>query len=289
MEGRRFEWESMGSHWAVTVGEDVAGTAFAELRDAVVSASEDFDRTYSRFIRSSLVWRLAESTGVQEVPADLVSMLRLYQRLYEASGRKLNPLVGHTIADLGYDDAYTLVPQERIRETPDLDTLVIVDDTHVELTVPALIDLGALGKGFFVDRIGEMLEERGIDRFLVDGSGDILYRGIVPLVAGLEHPHDPAKVIGAIEIPRGALCASGTNRRRWADLHHVIDPSSSAPTSGIVATWATAETATMADALASCLFFADPESIRTQFPFEYCVLYDDMRVSRSAGFPAVLY
>jgi FAD:protein FMN transferase len=289
MGPKSFSYESMGSRWEVTTWDDVADETWGAVRGEVVAASNDFDEAYSRFKKTSLVWKLAEQPGTHEVPRDLTAMLHLYQKLHEPTDGKLNPLIGFTISDLGYDDAYTLVPKERVRETPDFSSLRILDDTHVELTEPALIDLGALGKGYFVDRIGAMLNARGIESYLVDGSGDILHRGPSPIAAGLEHPGDATKVIGKIAVQNGALCASGTNRRRWADLHHVIDPTTGTSTCGITATWALAESAAMADGLASCLFFADPETLRTQFPFEYCVLYDDFTVSRSAGFSAELF
>ncbi len=289
MEPRRFAYESMGSHWQVALWDAPAETA-AELERQVISASQEFDETYSRFKRNSLVWDLADRTGTFAVPADLVTMLRLYLDLYEPSGRKLNPLIGHTIADLGYDDAYSLTPKDVIRNTPDLlESVRVVDDGHIELRRPALIDLGALGKGFFVDRIAAMVEEAGVTRYLVDGSGDIRYRGPEPLAVGLEDPRDDTRAIGVMRISGGAVCASGVNRRAWRDLHHVIDPHDSRPTRGILATWAHAPTAALADGLASCLFFADPETLRTQFPMEYCVLYDDGTAAVSPGFPGELF
>lgn len=289
MRPRSFAYESMGSHWSVSVW-DADEATMASLEDEIVSASQAFDATYSRFKRDSLVWELAERTGTFAVPADLTAMLSLYLQLYELTGRKLNPLVGHTISDLGYDDAYSLTPTETVRNTPDLkESLRIVDETHIELKRPALIDLGAVGKGFFVDRIVQMLETRGIRHYLVDGSGDIRYRGPEPLTAGLEDPADSAKVIGTISLAGGAFCASGTYRRTWRDLHHVIDPHLSEPTRGITATWAVHESAFIADALASCLFFARPETLRTQIPMEYCVLYDDGSAVTSPGFPGSLF
>ena len=288
---RTFAYDSMGSHWQVTVGTGISDGAFAALERDVFAASDAFDRAYSRFKRDSLVWELEGRTGTFAVPEDLTAMLSWYVRLYEPSGRKLNPLVGHAIADLGYDDQYSLVAQDVIRGTPDLlESLRIVDATHIELTRPALIDVGALGKGFFVDRIAAMLEERGIEAYLVDGSGDIRYRGPEPLVVGMEDPDDASQVIGTMTIAAGSVCASGTNRRRWGDgLHHVIDPHASAPTSGILATWAYAESAVLADALASALFFAEPKTLRTQLPFEYCVLRDDRSAVTSPGFPGELF
>ncbi len=290
MEPRRFAYDSMGSHWEVRIWSELADDAFDRIATEVKERSQLFDETYSRFIPTSLISRLADQTGVFDVPEELVVMLRMYHALYDASGRKLNPLVGHTISDLGYDAAYSLTPKEEIRSTPDLfETVRIISGAQIEITKPCLIDLGALGKGFFVDRIADMLDSAGLTHYLVDGSGDIRYRGPEPFTVGLEDPADTSQVLGTLALTEGAVCASGIYRRAWRDLHHVIDPHESQPRRGIVASWAYARTAFEADALASCLFFANPKTLRTQFPFEYCVLYDDGSAITSPGFPGELF
>lgn len=288
MTAPRFAYDSMGCHWEITLPADTSD--LAAIEQEVIAASRAFDATYSRFINDSLIMQLRDQTGTFAVPADLVTMLRLYMGLYDASGRKLNPLVGHTISDLGYDATYSLTPQSTIRHTPDLlESLVIEDDTHITLHRPVLIDLGALGKGFFVDRIASLLEARGITTYLIDGSGDIRAAGSDPRIIGMEDPRDTNKVIGTFSLTTGAFCASGINRRTWRDLHHVIDPHLSAPTDGVLATWAASPTAALADGLASCLFFVDPETLRTQFPLEYCVLYTDGHAVISPHFPGQLF
>jgi thiamine biosynthesis lipoprotein len=290
MQPQQFGYESMGSRWHVTIWDPQTDDAFASLQKEITAASQQFDDTYSRFKKTSLVWKLADQVGTFEVPADLVTMLRTYFALYEASGRKLNPLIGHTISDLGYDDTYSLTPREEIRSTPDLiESIALIDDTHIELKRPCLIDLGALGKGFFVSRIATMLDALNIEHYLVDGSGDIEYRGPAHLDVALEDPTDTTRAIGTAHITAGATAASGRNRRQWRELHHILDPHTSLPTKGILASWAYAGTATVADALASCLFFADPKTLRTQFPFEYCVLYDDGTAVTSPAFPGELF
>ena len=77
----------------------------------------------------------------------------------------------------------------------------------------ALIDVGAAGKGLLADQMGAWLEREGVEEYLVDASGDLLVRCAEPLRLGLEEPgsteEDP-RVVGVVELARGALCASGT-------------------------------------------------------------------------------
>lgn len=294
METRKpyaFGYESMGTHWKISIWDALDTKTAADIEQSIRGASEAFDAAYSRFRSSSLVCALAQRTGLQEVPRDLVSMLRVYEKLHDLSGGMCNPLVGFALCDLGYDAEYSLRPKEHVRPVPRLhDALRVIDDTHIELHESVLIDLGALGKGFFVDRIGSMLSEAGMQRYLVDGSGDISYQGNgIPLRMGLEHPGDHAKVIGVRKLTNGAMCSSAGNRRAWGRHHHTIDPFTLSSPTEIIATWVIADHAALADGLATCLFFCPPEAFEEQYCFDYCILNKNYHVKRSKGFGGELY
>lgn len=287
----RASFEAMGTTWAITVWDQCDEDVFTTLIATITAKAHAFDQAYSRFIPSSLIHALSRERGIIEVPEDLVTMLRMYEELFSLSQGLLNPLVGFALCDLGYDEIYTLVPRSVIRPVPAMpDALRIIDATHIELLQSVLIDLGALGKGFFVDRISEMLQRQGYKRYLVDGSGDMLYRsGGEPIRAGLEHPNDPKKVIGVVTMTEGSMCSSANNRRRWGEYHHTIHPLTLTSPKDILATWVTADTAALADGLATCLFLAPPEQFREALSFEYCILHADMHVTFSSDFGAELF
>lgn len=288
---QRFAYESMGTHWAVTVWDDIPAERFAVLQQRILSDSAVFDATFSRFQPNSVVRRLAQTTGVQQVPADLVTMLRLYERLNRVSGGRVNSLIGFALTDMGYDETYSLTPKDIIRPVPKLsDALRIIDETHIELREPALIDLGALGKGFFVDKIADALEAEGLRHFLVNGSGDVRYRTDgEPLQAGLEHPGDASKVIGVVTMGTGAMCGSAGNRRKWDKYHHTINPLTLDSPSGVLATWVRADRAAVADGLATALFMCEPAELATEFTFECCQLNEAFRCRQSSGFAAQFF
>ena len=283
----------MGTGWEITLWDEISDVTLENLKQEIFKMSDAFDKTYSRFIKTSLVWKIAESAGVYNVPPDFLNMLRMYLDFYEPSEKKLNPLIGFTISDLGYDDQYSLVPKETVRKTPDLlETVEIVDETHIKTKEPALFDFGALGKGYFVDKIAAYLKQKNLTRFLVNGSGDIYYSGgrdMEPIKVGLEHPGDPTRAIGAIEMKEGSMCASGINRRKWDKYHHVIDPSTNSSSGeDIIATWVIAENAALADALASCLFFVAPSAL-TKWQFEYVIMNSEKKVKTSAGWRGEIF
>ncbi len=285
-----FSYQSMGTTWKISIWDEINEKIFHDIRVEIMQKSQEFDRTYSRFIKTSFVWELTKKTGVVEVPEDFMNMLKLYNQFYEPSDKKLNPLIGFTISDLGYDADYSLTPQQTIRSTPDVNTAVkILDNSHIFLSESVLFDFGALGKGYFVDVIAHFLKQKNVQRFLVDGSGDISYVGNDESIrVGLEHPEDPSKVIGVVEMKQGTMCSSGTNRRKWGEFSHIIDPYSRTSQHTIISTWVMAKSAAVSDALATALFLSPPESF-SFVPFEYCILNSDYKIKRSAGFLAELF
>lgn len=126
---------------------------------------------------------------------------------------------------------------------------------RLTLRRPALIDIGAVGKGRLVDLVLAVLRPRVTGWLVVDASGDLAVRGIRQRIA-LEHPFDATRAIGIWSIADAALCASAVNRRAWGDgLHHVLDARTGQPVRSYAATWAVAADAMTADAVATALFF----------------------------------
>ncbi len=291
MEPRSASYAAMGAQWSLRIWDALGEAAFAELAADAERYCAAFEATYSRFKPNSLIHDLAGRTGVIAVPPSFVEMLRIYERVNALSDGACNPLIGAALSDLGYDASYSLQEQRAIRPVPDFPSAVqCVDDEHIRLCEPVAFDLGALGKGFAVDQIAATLTAKGIRRFLVDGSGDIVYSGDgVAIRAGLEHPDDATKAIGVIELLDGAFCASASNRRRWGTHHHIVHPASLQSPSHILATWVRSESAAIADIAATTLFLADADVLATELGIEYCMLSDTYHVRHSPGFIAEFF
>ena len=114
-----------------------------------------------------------------------------------------------------------------------------------------------------------------------------------PLRLGLEEPgsteEDP-RVVGVVELARGALCASGTARRAWGEgLHHLLDAVTGLPVGGagaVIASWAVAGDCMSADALATALFLAEPQALADAgFAYEFALLRADGSAAVSRGLP----
>ena len=155
---------------------------------------------------------------------------------------------------------------------------------------PVLLDVGAAGKGYLVDLISDLLVDHGVGTHVVDASGDLRVRGDAFERIALEHPADPTKAIGVVELREGALCASASNRRSWGDgLHHVIDAVTGIPTAEVIATWALAPDALHADGLATALFFDPAANLFASGDVFYVRMFANGRVEQSPSFPGEVF
>lgn len=278
-----WRFEAIGTLWEIESAESLSDAA----RAAVTAEIERFDREWSRFRPDSDVRRLGRDGGVL-ASADAGTMLDAYRALSAATGGAVNPLVADSLAALGYDADYTLVAGEPVRAPVAWEPHIAWTAAEVTASVPALLDVGALGKGRLVDLVMGVLQGVPGD-LVVDAGGDIRVRGAAVRI-GLEHPYDPRTAIGVVEVQDQALCASATNRRAWGSgLHHVLDARTGVPVRTWVATWAFAPDAMTADAISTALFFDGGPGIAEAWGVEWVRMSTDGRVQRSAGCPAELF
>ncbi|MBD0862354.1 FAD:protein FMN transferase [Gordonia sp. zg691] len=256
-----WEFAALGTAWTITTPTPLP----ADTVDAVHAEIDRIDVAWSRFRDDSTVAAMARRAGRYPIAASDQPLVDWYRRLYDLTGGAVSPLVGQTLADAGYDADYSLRPSAQVPVAPEWDAVIADHTGALEMHRPALLDVGAAGKGFAVDRVAEIVA--GVtDDFVVDASGDMR---ISPRADGLrvalEHPLDATKAIGVVTVAQGAVCASASNRRAWADWHHIVDPRTASPAREVLATWVIAPTAMEADGLATALFFTPAAFLRGDF------------------------
>ena len=280
MDSWRFE--AIGTVWEIGTPRPLPPGE----REAVRAVIDDFDHTWSRFRADSLVTALAAEPQEVPAPPDAEAMFDLYRELSRATDGAVQPLVGDSLVARGYDAAYSLRDRGPRPAPADWTAQLGWDDGALALRTPALIDVGAIGKGRLVDVVHELLGSLGHAERLVDAGGDLRLRG-TPLRVGLEHPFDETRAIGVATIADAALCGSAVNRRAWpgehGGLHHVLDARTGEPVRTIAATWAVAAQAMLADAAATALLFDGGAAFAARFGVEWVRMSTDGGLEWSAG------
>ncbi len=281
-----FSFEGIGTRWVVSTAAPLPDRLCRKLLGVVA----DYDAAWSRFRPDSVIARAARAPGSYQLPAEAAALGLLYSALYRLSNGAMTPLIGSSLDQLGYGAGYSLLPGGPPLPAPRWEDVLDWDGTVLTTSSPVVIDVGAAGKGQLADLLSAELLGAGIGGHFIDASGDLLNPGPAPVEVALEHPYDSSRAIGVITLGAGALCASAANRRAWGDgLHHVLDGTTGAPVRTVVASWAMAGTAMMADALATALFFVEGPRLRTAFDFSWLTVYSDGHAEYSAEFEGALF
>lgn len=281
-----FRFDGIGTSWEIST----AAPLDARQRSQILAEVERYDSTWSRFRGDSLIRQMSVQAGRFELPPESAGLADLYRSLYTLSGGAMTPLIGESLEQLGYDAGYSLQPRGGAAPPPAWDGVLEWRGTSLHTTVPVVLDIGAAGKGQLVDLLGGMLRDQGLTEFFIDASGDLLNGGETPVTVALEHPYDASKAIGTVPLGQRALCASASNRRAWGDgLHHVLDGTTGKPVRTVVATWAMAETAMEADALATALFVVPAAALEPHFRFSWLKVFSNGSAEYSAEFEGTLF
>lgn len=257
MQTRRFR--AMGTDVELTVD----APASADTLLALASAEREMtrlDRLFSRFREDSELSALNRA-GRLYASEDLARVTQHAVTAAALTGGRFDATVHDALVGAGYDR--TFCELDRVVATmprpPRCGGRVTVDAESrlIEIEPGFRLDLGGIAKGFAVDRLCALLRTTG--PCLVDAGGDLAVDG-GGWPVGIETPEGTL----TIELDRGAVATSGTDRRRWlttdGEAHHLIDPSTARPAiRDLVRVTVVADTAVDAEVLAKSLFFAGAE------------------------------
>ena len=129
------------------------------------------------------------------------------------------------------------------------------------------LDLGAIAKGWAVDRAIAKLEAAGIRNAIIDAGGDLRVIGGRPGKGswriGVQHPREPGRLLMTFDLSDTAISTSGDYERFFMEggvrYHHILDPVTGMPARGCQSVTVLAPTAAEADACATAAFVLGPE------------------------------
>ena len=167
----------------------------------------------------------------------------------------------------------------------------------VRLTDPeASLDVGALAKGFAVQRVCETLPEG----YLLSVGGNVAATGPKPdgagWIVGVQDPDAPGEAyLHKLLVSKGAVVTSGDYQRRYTvdgvAYHHIIDPETLFPGTKWRAVTVVAADSGLADALSTTLFLMTREegqALLTRYGAEAMWIAPDGSQLYSPGYEAYL-
>jgi len=257
---------SIYSHDEKTAGKAIEG-ALDEM--------ERMDRIMSNYKNDSELSLVNKKAAKSPVPcnADILDVIEQSQYYSELSGGAFDITVSPFVSLWGFFREKGHVPPDKEIEKllPAVSYKNIVIDRGNNPKKPGTvflkymktqIDLGAIGKGYAVDKALEIIRKCGIHNGCINLGGNIYVLGTPPgknaWKIGVQHPRNRDEILGYLELKNEATATSGDyerffefNGKRYS---HIINPQTGRPVSGTIATTIVAPTGTAVDALSTSVF-----------------------------------
>ena len=257
----RFAHEAMGTIFEVLIaGQEI--TYAVQVSQAVFKEIDRLEAVFSRFNATSEIEQInrLRSDESMRIGLDAFECLRIAQRVQRETAGAFNINFRSskgsaecsefelTAADSGF--------QVRIRQD------------FLERSPAGLdLDLGAVGKGYALDKAASILAEWSVERFLIHGgTSTALAAGDAPGLSQGEYGW-PVGVGGTWELPNvpkrtllkgRSLSGSGTEVKG----RHIRDPRTGRPAEGHLAAWVSHPSAAVSDALSTAFMAMSSKEAR---------------------------
>lgn len=223
------------------------------LVDSAVSGAfqklEELEGVLSRYIPGSDVSRInAMKTGESLFLSDECdACLRLALEAFTMTGGVFDPCAGMLVDAVKSGCGGGMQFNGCLALAPDRPLITCVEEGRV-------VDLGGIGKGFALERMGEILAAHGIvDALLTSGASTMLAMGKKSWPVEIPHSAGTRR----IELCRSALGASGNTQQGV----HIVDPIARCGAANHRGVWVEHPRAPFADALSTACFVMTPEGI----------------------------
>jgi thiamine biosynthesis lipoprotein len=230
---------------------------------------------------TSEVVRLNRHAAHRWVPveAGLFDLLQLAKRLHTQTAGAFDITAGPLIKAWGFFKRAGNLPEPRALEEARQRVgshFILLDEAARAVRFDregVEINLGAIGKGYALDRARKLLEERGVPEFLLHGGRSSVLARVAKdgvqadqagWLIGVRHPLFPHRRLAEVRLCNQALGTSGSGvqffRHEGKRYGHILDPRTGWPAEGVYSATVVAPTAAEADALSTAFYILGPDA-----------------------------
>ncbi|MGX9255644.1 FAD:protein FMN transferase ApbE [Pantoea ananatis] len=243
------EGKTMGTVWRVSLAGVEAGRR-AALQQRIQQRLDADDAELSTWKPTSVLSRFNQSRAttpqpVSENMADIVTIaLRIGKKTSGAMDITVGPLVN--LWGFGPDKQPSHIPDDSqiaaAKALTGLQHLRVIqggEGQWLQKDLPGLyVDLSTVGEGFATDHLARLMEQEGINNYLVSVGGAVLSRGMnaqnQPWRVAIQKPTDRENAVQArVDLQGHGISTSGSYRNYYEldgkRLSHIIDPATGRP------------------------------------------------------------
>lgn len=273
-EIQQSQFISVGTLVALTVVADDAKAQKAEqtVRAALAKIDADWHPWRAGSALAKINHNLME-TGSSNVPEHMRPLIQRANTLSRESSGAFDPAIGALVKLWGFhnDEEVPTVPPAEAQLADVRNSLmsmqwISIKDESVVAKPGVQLDFGAFAKGQAVADAINDLRSSGISQAIVNIGGDLQVlgtRGDRPWRIGVRHPRAEG-ALAVIAMRDGEAVFTSGDYERFFDYegeryHHILDPRTGVPASGLTSVTVLHADAALADAASTALFVAGPE------------------------------
>lgn len=301
--------EAQGTYYSIIYYDDQQ----RDLQIEVDSILKAFDQSLSLWVPNSLISLVNEGETAIEVDGFFMNNFNIAQDIAEKTKGAFDPTIGNLTRAWGFGfDASKNVDNkiiDSILQFTGYQKVRIENGYFIKDDPRISIDFNAIAQGYSVDLVGQFLEQKGIEDYLVDIGGEVKAKGNKPdktkWKVGIEKPaenmHDARDLEAVVELENRSIATSGNYRKFYEEegirYSHTIDPASGYPVQhSLLSVSVLADNTAIADAFATAFMVMGLEKstkyVAENPPLEVFFIYADeegnYQTSMSEGFKAVI-
>lgn len=249
-----------------------------DYQQEIDSVFQAVNHSMSTYIPDSDISKINEGDSTIVVDDMFREVFDISSKVYSASRGYFDPTIGVLANAWGFGPGEQLeldsLKVDSLLGYVGWDKVRLNDDHTISKAHPAIrFDFNAVAKGYAIDRLGAMLDAKGIQNYLVEVGGEVLAKG-TNLISGKQWTvgiDDPQVETGRqlkliVLLEDKAMASSGNYRKFRVDPEtgkkyvHTINPKTGyTKNSNVLATSVVANTCAIADAFATTFMAMDLE------------------------------
>ncbi|MHA7863818.1 FAD:protein FMN transferase [Flagellimonas marinaquae] len=249
-----------------------------DYQQEIDSVFQVLNQSMSTYIPTSDISKINAGDSTIQVDDMFREVFEVSSEVYKASNGYFDPTIGVLVNAWGFGPGEQMqldsLRVDSLLQYVGWDKVKLNANNTITKAHPSIrFDFNAVAKGYAIDRLGAMLDQKGIDNYLVEVGGEVLAKG-TNLVSGKQWTvgiDDPQVETGRqlkqiVSLKDVAMASSGNYRKFRVDPEtgekfvHTINPKTGyTKNSNVLATSVVAKTCAVADAYATTFMALDLE------------------------------
>jgi len=247
-----------------------------DFQKEIDSVFDAVNRTLSTYIPNSEISKINRGDSTVVVDAMFREVFELSKEIYGKTNGYFDPTVGVLVDAWGFGPGQQMeldsLKVDSLLQYVGFDKVELTEENTIKKSNPGIhLDFNAIAKGYAIDRLAKLMDQKNIDDYLLEVGGEVVAKGTNRIkekewVVGIDDPQmdETRKLSLLINLKDRALASSGNYRKFRTDpltgkkYVHTVDPKTgftkNANTLGVTAL---AETCGMADAYATGIMAMD--------------------------------